>query len=371
LVSAKGWAALELEPVYARTRKLCEKIHDPARAFRAVFGEWLIHYWRLELHHALKLADELLAATESVRHPAMLFIGHNARGVTLVHMGEFASAIEHLEKSLTIFDLKQPLSAELEGPRNGAFHYLHYGLFAIGYPDRAWAKSREMLEVAQRSPEPYVLALAYCCLSEHSMARGDGIGAQKCAEEAMARSEKLGLATESAMATTWRGASLIAQGCYGEGIDGMRRGLAAWRATGGAPVHLLCHFAAGLGRNGRPDEGLQVLEEGFIFLAKNGAQTYGPLLYQFKGDLLLARNPLDTAEAERCFRTAIDIARQQGAKMAELRATTSLARLLANQGRGDEARAMLGDIYNWFTEGFDAADLKDAKALLDQLSGQA
>jgi predicted ATPase len=368
LVSAKGWAAVELEPVYARTRELCAQVDDPARGFAAVFGEWLMRYWRLEMHNALKLADELLVAAEGAKYPAMLFTGHNARGITLVHMGQFVSANEHLEKALAVFDLKKPLSADLEARRLGSYHYLFTGLFAIGYPDRAWAKSREMIEVAQRSPEPYVLALANCCLSEHSMARGDNTAAQKYAEEAMARSEKLGRATESAMGATWRGASLIAQGRYEEGIDGMRRGLSAWRASGGAPVHLLCHFAAGLGKNGRSDEGLQVLEEGFTYLAKNGAETYGPLLYHFKGDLLLARSASDVAEAEHSFRTAIEIARRQGARSPELRATTSLARLLAKEGRRDEARAMLAEIYNWFTEGFDTADLKNAKALLDDLS---
>ena len=83
---------------------------------------------------------------------------------------------------------------------------------------------------------------------------------------------------------------------------------------------------------------------------------------------MLAQNPSDVAEAERCFRTAIEIARRQSARSEELRATTSLARLLAKQDRRDEARAMLAEIYGWFTEGFDTADLKDAKALLDELA---
>ena len=110
-----------------------------------------------------------------------------------------------------------------------------------------------------------------------------------------------------------------------------------------------------------------MLEEGFASVAKTGAQLDGPWLHHVKGELLLAQNPSDVAEAERCFRTAIEIARRQSARSAELRATTSLARLLDEQGRRDEARTMLAEIYNWFTEGFDTADLKDAKALLDEL----
>ena len=127
----------------------------------------------------------------------------------------------------------------------------------------------------------------------------------------------------------------------------------------------LCPLAFGLARMGRPEEGLQLLEQGFASVAKTGEQASSPSLHHVKGQLLLAQNPPDGARAEDCFRTAIEIARRQSARSPELRATTSLARLLAKQGRRDEARAMLAEIYGWFTEGFDTTDLKEAKALLD------
>jgi predicted ATPase len=111
-----------------------------------------------------------------------------------------------------------------------------------------------------------------------------------------------------------------------------------------------------------------VVEEGFASTAKTGEQLGSPWLHHVKGELLLVQNPSDVAEAEQCFRTAIEIARRQSARSAELVATTSLARLLNGQGRRDEARAMLAQIYGWFTEGFDTRDLKDAKALLDELN---
>ena len=224
--------------------------------------------------------------------------------------------------------------------------------------------------MAQRSSDPFILASASCYAAAHHLVRGDSTAAQKRAEEAMALTEKMGLVSLSALATTWHGAALIAQGRYEEGIAGMRRGISAIRATGGTPLaRFLCLLASGLGKIGRPQEGLQVLEEGFASVAKTGEQLASPSLHHVKGELLLAQNPSDVAEAERCFRTAIEIARRQSARSAELRATTSLARLLAKQGRRDEARTMLAEIYGWFTEGFDTADLKDAKALLDELAG--
>jgi predicted ATPase len=148
----------------------------------------------------------------------------------------------------------------------------------------------------------------------------------------------------------------------------MRRGISAWRA-GGETLHAYPSFlpASGLGKVGRPHKRLQVLEEGLASVAKTGEQIAGPWLHHAKGELLLVQNPSDVAEAERYFRTAIEIPRRQSARSIELRATTSLARLLAGQGRRDEARTTLAEIYRWFTDGFDTADLKDAKALLDEL----
>jgi predicted ATPase len=185
----------------------------------------------------------------------------------------------------------------------------------------------------------------------------------------MALTEKMGLATLSAAATTNHDAALIAQGRYEEGIAEMRRGVAAIRASGGTPnPSLLCNLASGLGRNGRPQEGLQVLEKAFVSVAKTGAQLHSPRLHRVKGELLLVQNPSNVAQAERCFRLTIEISQRQSYRSEELRAITNLARLLDEQGRRAEARKMLAEIYGWFTEGFDTRDLKDAKALLDELN---
>jgi len=357
-----------LEPVYARARELCAQVRDPALAFRALYGQYIMRWWKLETAKAMELAAELLAAAEDVKDPAMLLVGNYARGSTLLQRGELGSAIQHLEKALAVFDLRQPLPWELELSRVTSFSALCRGLFGLGYPDRAWAKSREMLEVVQRSSVPYVLTAASYNVALHNLMRGDGTAAQKHAEEAMALTEAFGFKSLSPLATTVNGAALIVQGRLEEGIAGMRRGISAWRAGEGTPhTWHLCHLAIGLGRIGRPQEGLEVVEERFAIVAKTGFQDDIPWLHHVKGELLLMQNPSDGANAEQCFRTAIEIARQQSARMAKLRATTSLARLLAKQGRRDEARAMVSEIYGWFTEGFDTADLKEAKALLDEL----
>ncbi len=368
LGAVKGYAAAELEPVYARARELCAQIHDPALDFRALLGQWVIRWTKLELHDALELADELLAAAEDVKDPAMLLYGTFARGTTLLLLGELVSGNEYLEKALAIFDLRQPLPGFFELCRVCSFGYLYFGLSWLGYPDRAWAKSREMLEVAQRSSDPFILANASNLAALHNLIRGDGSVAQKRAEEAMALVEERGFGSLSELVATWHGAALIAQGRYEEGIAGMRRAISAFRATGATPYTWnLCLLASGLGRIGRPEEGLEVVEQGFASAAETGEQLGSPWLHRVKGELLRVQNPQDVAEAELCFRTAIEIARRQSARLPELLATTSLARLLNEQGRRGESRTMLAEIYGWFTEGFDTANLKDAKVLLDEL----
>ncbi len=369
LSNGKGWAAAELEPVYARARELCAQIPDPALAFRVLHGQWLMRWWKRELHGALEFADELLAAANDVKDPAMIMVANFARGVSLLELGELISANEHQEKALAVFDLRQPLSAGLENSRVSSFGWLHGGLFSLGYPERALAKSREMLEVAERASNPGVLVFASYQAAYHQLEQGYTTAAQKRAEHVIAVTEELGLASISAMATTCYGAALIVQGRYEEGIAAMRRGFTAFRATGGTPrIRDLCFLASGLGQAGRPQEALEVVEEGLASVAKTGEQIASPSLHRVEGELLLAQTPSDGVKAELCFRTAIEIARGQSARLEELRATTSLARLLAKQGRRAEARTMLAEIYCWFTEGFDTADLKDAKRLLDRLA---
>jgi predicted ATPase len=154
------------------------------------------------------------------------------------------------------------------------------------------------------------------------------------------------------------------------GIARMQHHLSEIRSSGSEVLSggTLPRIAAGLGLTGRFDEALRTIDESFPIIERTGAGMYEAEAYRVKGELLLAQDASNAAQAEQSFRTAVEIARRQKARSWELRATTSLARLLRDTGRRDEARAMLAAIYSWFTEGFDTADLKDAKALLDELS---
>jgi len=175
-----------------------------------------------------------------------------------------------------------------------------------------------------------------------------------------------GFAFWSTTGTILRGWALSAQGQGAEGIRQMRQGLTAWRATGAAISlpNWLGLLAEAYGRVEQPAEGLPLLEEALVAVHSTGERFYEAELHRLKGELLLLATD---KEAEACFQQALAVARRQQAKSWELRTATSLARLWQQQGKREEARQLLGDIYGWFTEGFDTADLKDAKALLEEL----
>jgi predicted ATPase len=171
-----------------------------------------------------------------------------------------------------------------------------------------------------------------------------------------------------AQANITRGWAMAKQRRNDEGIAQIQEGLAAFRAIGTEAMrpHALCLLAEASKETGRFDDGLNALTEAMAAADQHGVRHYEPEMHRLKGELLLSQDHSNATEAQSCFQRAIEIARNQSAKSLELRATTSLARLLAKEGRVDEARAMLAEIYGWFTEGFDTADLKDAKALLDE-----
>lgn len=156
-----------------------------------------------------------------------------------------------------------------------------------------------------------------------------------------------------------------------EGIAQMEQGLSAWHATGAEVLrpYALALLAEAHARMGQHEKGLTLLAEALAVINRTEERRWEAELHRLRGELLLAQGPDAHTEAETCFHQALDIARHQQAKSWELRATTSLARLWQSRGKGDEARALLAPVYEWFTEGFDTADLKDAQALLHQLEG--
>jgi predicted ATPase len=413
LVATKGYAAPEVESTYTRAWELCQQIGETPQLFSVLTGLWAFYLVRAKLQTAHELGEQLLRLARSVQDSAFLLEAHVALGVTLFLLGELVPARMHLERGIALYDPQKPrsyVSPYGNDPGVSCQRYAAWALWHLGHPDQALKMSHENLILAQELSHPHSLAAALGFAASLHQFRRERQAAQEQAEAAITLSTEQGFPFWVAWGTILRGLALAEQGQGEEGIAQIRQGLAAHRATGAelSRPYFLALLAEAYGKVGQTKEGLSVLVEALAAVHKNGDRYYEAELYRLKGELTLAQSnvqslasrvrtnqkakacpelsrrgkgqkaKIDTnprpptpdpqAEAEACFPKAIEVARRQSAKGWELRAVVSLARLWQQQGKKDDARQMLADIYGWFIEGFDTADLKEAKALLEQLT---
>jgi predicted ATPase len=366
----KGWGSPEVERASTRAKELCQRLGDPPELFyAAVGGVWGVRFIRAELRSALEVAHELLQRAETSQNPVQLLFAHFILGENLFHMGELPLARKHHEIALSLDDPQRPLSASGPDAKIVNLSYMSWILWWLGYPDQAIKSCNEAIEAARVLSHPDSIAFAYGYASTVHGLRGDVDVVREIVDRQFALSLEHGFADFLAAARGVQGWMMAMRG-HDEGIAQLEDCIASNRARGLKMVQpqRLCQLAEACTSIGRFEKGLDALTEALTIADENEDRYCEPETYRLKGQLLLKQNDSNVEEAENCFRRAIDLARKQSAKSLELRATMSLARLLAQQGHRDEARTMLAEIYNWFTEGFDTADLIDAKALLDELS---
>ncbi len=240
-----------------------------------------------------------------------------------------------------------------------------------GYPAQALNRSHEALTLAQELAHPFSLAFALFSAALCHHLRREGPAVQERAEALIALSSEQGFTAFVAWGTMLRGWALVEQGEVEEGMAQTRQGLAALRATGVEVIQVqwLLLLAEVYGKGGQDDEGFTVLAEALAMVRKNGTLVREAELYRLKGELTLQQSSVQRlgSEAEEYFLKAVEIARKQQAKSLELRAVMSLSRLWQQQGKKEEARQLLAEIYGWFSEGFDTKDLQEAKVLLQDL----
>jgi predicted ATPase len=245
--------------------------------------------------------------------------------------------------------------------------YMGWIQWWLGYPDQAVESCNEAIKAAEVLSHPHSMAFADGYASTVLGLRREIDASQEIAERQFALCSEYGIADFRTGALGHQGWVTAMRG-HEDGIAQVEECVSSGRVTGLKVIqpYWLCSLADACGKVGRFERGLDVLAEALTLADEDENRYYEPETYRLKGELLLKQNDSNTEKAGNCFRRAIEIARKQSSKSFELRATTSLARLLAKQDHRDEARAMLADIYGWFSEGFDTADLIDAKALLDQ-----
>jgi predicted ATPase len=243
-------------------------------------------------------------------------------------------------------------------------------LWLLGYPDQAVTSSQAALDLAQQLDHPFSLVLALFYAATLRQFRQESDAARERAEAAIALCTEHGFVYYLAWAMIIRGWALAARGHGEEGIAQIRQALAADPSTEVTRdrLYYLALLAEACAEVGQTTEGLEALAEAPAMLAKSGVRWCEAELYRLRGELLLQRSMDPQGEAEAWFHQALDVARRQQAKSLELRAAMSLSRLWHQQGKRAEARELLTPIYGWFTEGFDTADLQEARALLDELS---
>jgi len=303
-------------------------------------------------------------------HRAGLVLGHLAAGRNQFIGGRFASARSHLEEVLVLYD---PISHRSLADQTGthlhvvAQAHLEIVLFGLGFPDQAMAHSSAAIAEARRLAHPPSLAAGLALGNVLVSLVGDNVTVDKWAHELVAVATEQGFPFRRAMGTVSRGWVKVKNADVAEGMSLMRSGTAAYRATG-AEVwmpHFIGLLASGCEIAGQFDEAVTLVDEALQMAERTGEHWFTAELHRHKGQLLLRQGHAEAAET--LYRKALGIAEEQRAKLWELRATASLARLRRDQGRREEARNLLAPVYGWFTEGFGTPDLKDAKTLLDQL----
>jgi len=386
LLATKGYGAPEVRQTYDRARVLCQQIGETPQLFQVLWGLGRFYLVRTPLQTCRELGEQLLNLAQQRQDPELLLEARNSLGAASSHMGELSQAQAHLEKGFALYDPQQHRSHALiygQDPGTVCLSRMTWTLWCLGYSGQALERKEQALALATELDHPFSIAFALNFVAQLHQFRREAQATQEQAEAAISLCAEQGFDFYQAMGSCLRGWALFAQGQAAEGIAQLRQGVAAWKATGAVVLvsYYLALLAEMLGKTGQTEMGLATLAEALATVDQSGERFWEAEIYRLKGELLLkgegegpALSALKGRNAERelspedCFRRAIGIARFQSGKSLELRATVSLCRLWQAQGKQEQARQMLAEIYNWFTEGFDTVDLREAKALLEELS---
>jgi TolB-like protein/Flp pilus assembly protein TadD len=374
LGACRGLASQESRELFTRARELAQQLGDPPELLTIMYGQWRSYLIGGDNNKALELGEEFLALARA-KAPAALVRAHQIMASVFKYRGEFTSACAHTKELLAIWN-SQPRDGEAvvhaaENPEMIGLFIGAWSLWNLGYPDQALQQSREALALARQDASPYGLALATFMAAELHISRREHQRVREMAEDCLAICTEHGFPQWLANGYICRGWALVEAGQGAVGVAQMREGVTAMHAIEAdlQRSRYLALLGETCGATGQLAEGLSLLAEALAFAEQSGERFFEAEIYRLRGELLL-QSEAPQAEVEECFHQAIKVAQRQQAKSPELRAMMSLARLWQQQGKIAEARQMLAEIYGWFTEGFDTADLKDAKALLDELQSQ-
>jgi predicted ATPase len=374
LRATRGQAAPEVEQTFARARVLCEQLGETPQLLPVLRGLCLFYQNCGALPTARELGEQFYRLAQHEAAPLPRLEAHHQLGSTLFYLGDYAAAWTHLEQGIALID---PAAGWAQARRHSVAYEVNcsafgaWTLWCLGYPAQALRRSQEALALAQEIASPTNLALAYHFAAYLHHRRREPLAVQEQAETLLTLATAQAFPLWAGFGTCWRGWVLAMQGQHAVGLAQLHQGMAALLATGQTLARPFCLvlLAEATTHAGQVEEGLALLEEAMAALETSERGDLRAEVSRLKGELLLRQTAPDMAQAEACFQQALTVARRQQAKSWELRAAMSLARLWQQQGKRTEARALLAPVYGWFTEGFDTADLQEAKALLEVLGG--
>ena len=367
----KGQAAPESGRAYARARELWDQLGSPSEFLQVPYGLSRYHAYRGELDLALRLDEDLLRLSRQRSDSAELVLGHLSAGRTLVFIGRFASSRLHLEEALALYDPTSHHSLVHQTailPQVISQAWLGKALLCLGFPEQSLARSNAAIAEARRLPHVPSLNDSLSIATRLLSLVGDDAALGERADQLVSVATEQGFPLSRALGEIYRGWVKVKNGELTEGMTLLRSGSTAYRASG-AELNIPHYFdllAAAYEIAGQVEEGLALLDDALQIVERTGERWLAAELNRHKGQLLLRQGNFEGAEE--LYRKALSIAQEQEAKLWELRAAVSLARLRGDQRRRAEALDLLAPVYGWFIEGFDTADLKEAKALLDELT---
>ena len=370
---AKGWGFPRLEAIHVRSLELCKRIGEDSPIFHVSWGIWAWRLLKAELDFADEMSQDIWKLAEARNDDGYRMEACFAKVCTALWRAEFETLTEFGHRGIALYDEDRcRFHASFTSQNSGCTIQAHWslGTWIAGYPDHAFAIGERGVALGLELKDPFSTAFARYHL---------GCVQQECRMATAARESGdavIAIGTEhkfdlfsAAMGMMLRGAGLLLEGNREKGTKQLQTGFNNFK---GAGMELsLTHYYGMLAEahlvSGRIEEAMTSVSDGLALVERSNERFQEAYLHRLRGDLQLAMSPDNRAEAEECYQTSIDIARRQKAKSWELQATMRLSRLWQEDGRSDEAKEMLSGIYDWFTEGFDTADLVDAKALLEVL----
>jgi DNA-binding SARP family transcriptional activator/predicted ATPase len=372
LAVTRGYAAAEVEPVYNRARTLAQRLEDATQHFSALWGLRLFYANLGRSRLAAELGRQLLDLARAARDEELELHACTGLGATLLHAGEFVLSRDLLEQGIALYNphrhRPQYFNYAID-PAINCIAMLIPALWMLGHPEQALARTRQIMALIDELADPVssALALNYLCL--YHWMRGDVQSNLACAERSLTLCNRHGFIQLLGGALLCKGIALVGLARIDEGISLLDQGLEMWAATGARNLmpFLMFMLASACAKAGQDERALSLLEDALAEMVERGERRAESELLRLKASLLQRRG-VAPAQLEAIYQQALTIARIQQGKLLELRAAVDLSRLWQEQGRREEARQLLADIYSWFTEGFDTPDLQEARTLLKALS---